>query len=466
MSFLSYQFVILFLILLIILKVAGNSIQKYNWILLVASYIFYALGSKIFVILLFLISVLTWWVGVRISDALDEKSKKKWLVLGVTVNILVLCVFKYFNFFADQFGKIFHMNNAIVHIIMPVGISFYIFQSLSYMFDAYNSKIEVQRSLSLILLYIGFFPQIVAGPIMKAHDFLPQLEQKHTISKRNLSWGIQRIMLGLFKKTVIADRLSVCVDAVYSAPAAYSGFSILMAVLSYSLQIYYDFSGYSDMAIGIARILGFDYGTNFNLPYLAKNPSDFWKRWHISLSTWFKEYVYIPLGGNRKGKAKTYINLFVTMCLSGIWHGASISFALWGALHGLNSVIHKAFKDIVKPSNDSRLLTRILSCVVNYIVVTLLWIPFRTENMGDTLLILKRILTCSEGISYIYVFTPIFVLLLIIIEIISVRTNHGNDIWKPLDLSKFYSKVIFIAFILIIAVFAYIGNNAFIYAHF
>ncbi len=257
-------------------------------------------------------------------------------------------------------------------------------------------------------MYYWRYTQIVSAPIIKAHDFLPQLKQKHIITWESLSSGGQRFLIGLFKKKVIADRLAVCVDAVYAAPAAYSSLSIAVAVIAYSLQIYYDFSGYSDMAIGIATVLGFDLGENFNLPYLAKKPSDFWKRWHISLPSWFRDYVYFPLGGSQKGKFKTYCNLFITMLLSGLWHGASWAFVAWGAFHALASVVHKLFSDIRKKHNvnktEDRIIASLGAVILNYICVAVLWIPFRTNDLGKAIGILKLLFSFKPRISYVYVF--------------------------------------------------------------
>lgn len=466
MSFLSLKFIGFIVVLIVMLSFVHN--KKYQHIiLLAASYIFYAFGDIRFLGLLITVSLLMWHTG-----KLIEKTKnRKYLVLGIVFDLIVLGIFKYLNFFVESFADILGIKYSSLNIILPVGISFYIFQSLSYIIDIYTGKIKGQSLLST-LLYIGFFPQIVSGPIVKAHDFFPQLEPIYEFKWERFSYGIQRFIMGLFKKLVVADRLGVCVDAVYSAPAAYSGLSLVMAVLSYSLQIYYDFSGYSDMAIGVAYIFGFDLGKNFNLPYLAKNPSEFWKRWHISLSTWFRDYVYIPLGGNREGKLKICRNIFITMLLSGLWHGAGWNFVLWGVLYAIFQIIHKLYIDIIrkyvreKRNVKRKHVTEIISICMNFILVSVLWIPFRNRSLSDVLIIIRKIICWESGIDYVYIFTLIFAVMMIIVEYIAVYRNNGNDIWMPLDFNKFIPKIIFSAFLLIIAVFAYFGNGAFIYAQF
>ena len=467
MSFISIKFA-LFLCVVIALMCIIKDNKKQKILLLIASYVFYSMGDVRFLLLLIAVSGLMYFLGLRI-DA-DRSNAKKYLALGVIADVVVLGIFKYFNFFAESFSNLLGIEYTALNIILPLGISFYIFQSISYVADVYNRKIEVEKQPLNVLLYIGFFPQIVSGPIVKAHDFLPQLKDSHVITWDNLSAGGQRFLIGLFKKKVIADRLAVCVDAVYAAPEAYSSLSIMMAVISYSLQIYNDFSGYSDMAIGIATMMGFDLGENFNLPYLAKNPSDFWRRWHISLSSWFRDYVYFPLGGSRKGKLKTYLNLFITMLLSGLWHGASWAFVAWGAFHALASVFHKIFCDIRKNKSskreDSNMIADLAAVVVNYICVALLWVPFRTNDLGKAVDIIRRMFSFKSGIHYVFDYTIIFVVLLLVIQVIAILRNKWNNPIKPLNLGKFWNKVIVLCLIVLTFVFAYIGDTAFIYAQF
>lgn len=466
MSFISLQFAG-FIVLLILLMYLIKDKKKQNILLLIASYIFYAFGDYRFLLILVAISSLMWFLGKKIST--NRNRAKIYLVIGVVVDLLVLGVFKYFNFFVGSFANLLGMNYTSLKIILPLGISFYMFQSISYLADIYKNKIEAETNILNVLLYVGFFPQITMGPIVKAHYFLPQLRERQRVSSTTISNGAQIFLLGLFKKVVIADRLGVCVDSVYSAPTEYSALSIAMAVVSYSIQIYCDFSGYSDMAIGVATALGFDLGINFNLPYIAKNVSDFWRRWHISLSSWFRDYVYIPLGGNRRGNFRTYYNLFITMLLSGLWHGASWLFVIWGLSYAVLSVVHKMYVGFMKKHFGDRKPLKVgvfLSVIVNYICVALLWIPFRSDSWGQVVNIFKGLFIGRSGIDYINVYSVVFIILITIVEIIAIVKNKWNNPIKPMNLTKLWPKVVIVCFVIVIIVFSYVGDTAFIYANF
>ena len=470
MNFMTIGFLVFLVILLIVMHFCKKLLPQ-NIILLVASYVFYALGDWRFLLMLAAISVLMWLFGRIIAGNRGTKRARLALIGGIALDLAVLGLFKYFNFFAESFGKLFGTSFTTLKLVLPIGLSFYIFQAISYLADVYLGRTKAERFPLRVMLYIGFFPQIVSGPIVKAKDFLPQLDRAHAITRENLSWGSQRFLLGLFKKAVIADRLGVAVDAVYAAPAAYDSLSLLLAVVAYTIQIYCDFSGYSDMAVGVAKMLGFDLGRNFNLPLLATNPSDFWKRWHISLSSWFRDYVYIPLGGNRKGKLRTYLNLFITMLLSGLWHGANWTFIVWGACHALISVIHKLFSDIRKKTGlqTHGALNRVLKVISAFAMLSctiLFFVPFRSADLTQAGLILTRLFTGCDGIRFVSVYVLIFIALFFIINIASALFSGGEDPWKPLDLSKWRGKFIFLLFLLITLCFAYIGNTAFIYAQF
>jgi alginate O-acetyltransferase complex protein AlgI len=332
-------------------------------------------------------------------------------------------------------------------------------------FDVKKGLIQAENNFIKFAVYISFFPQITAGPIVKAHDFLPQLDKVHRIKRDNVYAGLQLLVLGLTKKLVFADRIGVAVDAVYDAPLAYNNISIIWAIIGYAIQIYCDFSGYSDMAIGIARILDFDLGKNFDLPYLAKNPSEFWRRWHISLSSWFRDYIYIPLGGGREGKVKAYRNIFVTMLLSGIWHGANWTFFIWGALHGLGSVVNKMFKNIMGKSNKENNVVHMASVVVNTVFVALLWVIFRSDNMGQALEIFKGIVRW-KGITYVNVYVVIYFIIIVFEHILGAVKNGGHAIEPNINLNRFNGRVIFFTWIFLIIVFMYVGDSAFIYAQF
>jgi alginate O-acetyltransferase complex protein AlgI len=379
---------------------------------------------------------------------------------------MILGVCKYLNFFIESFCNAFGIAGShTLQIILPLGISFYLFQALSYVFDVKKGLIQVENNFIKFAVYISFFPQITAGPIVKAHDFLPQLDKVHRIKRDNVYAGLQLLVLGLTKKLVFADRIGVAVDAVYDAPLAYNNISIIWAIIGYAIQIYCDFSGYSDMAIGIARILDFDLGKNFDLPYLAKNPSEFWRRWHISLSSWFRDYIYIPLGGGREGKVKAYRNIFVTMLLSGIWHGDNWTFFIWGALHGLGSVVNKMFKNIMGKSNKENNVVHMASVVVNTVFVALLWVIFRSDNMGQALEIFKGIVRW-KGITYVNVYVVIYFIIIVFEHILGAVKNGGHAIEPNINLNRFNGRVIFFTWIFLIIVFMYVGDSAFIYAQF
>ena len=462
MNFLSLSFAVFFGAVLLLLK-AFRGKKAQQRILLGASYLFYALWDWRFLLLLIALSAAVWFLG----KAAYEKESKPALMAGLILCIGVLGIFKYLGFFVESFCSLFGLSRVTLRLILPVGLSFYIFQAISYLCDAYRKKIT-PASLPHVLLYIGFFPQIVSGPIVKAHDFLPQLEQSHPITEENVSAGLQQFCVGMFKKVVIADRLGVGVNAVFAAPAAYSGLSLAVAAFAYTIQLYCDFSGYSDMAVGAARCMGYDLGKNFNMPFLARNPSDFWRRWHISLSSWFRDYVYIPLGGSRKGDGRTCWNLFITMLLSGIWHGANWTFLVWGILHGAVSAAHKIFRDWQKKrgSASSGALGGIACTVGTFLLVALLFIPFRAESLGQAWLVLVRIFTMAEGIHYVSVFALLYGGLILGMHALAGIRNGGNTPWKPLNLEKFSSKLILCAFLLLCFLFAYIGDSAFLYAQF
>jgi len=338
--------------------------------------------------------------------------RKIWVVISLVVNLGMLAYFKYTGFITtaindiaglnipqqdwlavfsnNSFGTNFNVNS----ILLPVGISFFTFQTISYTIDVYRKKTYPVKNILDFGFYVSFFPQLVAGPIVRASEFIPQLYQKFNLSRREWSHALFLIVAGLIKKIIVSDFIGVnFVDNIFASPGAYSGLENLLAVYGYGLQIYCDFSGYTDIAIGIALILGFRLPVNFNSPYKAKNISDFWRRWHISLSRWLKDYLYISLGGNRKGKLRTNINLLVTMLLGGLWHGASWRFILWGGLHGAGLIIHKFWVRIRSTGSCGSKVGSILSIILTFNFVAFCWILFRAENIETVRIILERIFT-------------------------------------------------------------------------
>lgn len=467
MTFNSLPFFMFFICLLIALYFV-KGLRNQHILFLVANFIFYAYWDyRLFGLIIIEIAI------VYIFGRMIEAKRKKWCIVVPTIMILfILGYFKYCNFFISSFCSIFHIKNALsLKILLPLGISFYTFQALSYLFDVNQRKIEAEKSFLKIAVYISFFPQIISGPIVKAHDFLPQLEYFHIINKEQFSKGCQIFLIGLLKKIVIADRIGMSVDAVFATPMAYDGISILMSVIGYSVQIYCDFSGYSDMANGIAKIMGFELGQNFNVPYISKNPSDFWRRWHISLSTWFRDYLYIPLGGSRKGKLRTYINLVITMVVSGLWHGASWSFIIWGACHGVGSALHKLFRDCVKKYNlhieniQTKQFIDIVSIITNYCFVSLMWIVFRADNLEQVYAIVVGVFR-SSGINYISPFVIMYCLLVLLAHVWCLVRNGSVGKYIVLNVDKMGAKIYICILVLVIVALMYTGNSAFIYAQF
>jgi alginate O-acetyltransferase complex protein AlgI len=367
---------------------------------------------------------------------------------------------------------LFNLNGFLINIILPIGLSFYIFEIISYLSDIYYKKIVVCKNIFQLALFIAYFPKIMSGPIVRAGDFLPQISKFQFLKLSNISEGFQIFLFGAFKKVVIADRLGVCVNAIYNAPNTYNWISVLCAVLSYSIQIYCDFSGYTDMAIGISKMLGIDMCSNFNMPYISRNPSEFWKRWHISLSSWFKDYVYIPLGGSRKGEVRTYFNTFLTMFISGLWHGASWTFVFWGALHGVAQLFHRVFaklrskKRINSSLNKERKWDKVFSVLFTYLFICFTWIFFRADSFETAFIILRRIITFQTGVMYIYVYFIIFSVILIFAYFLGLYRNKGNGYYPILKLKSFKSKLVLCIMIWIIIAFSYVGDTAFIYQQF
>jgi alginate O-acetyltransferase complex protein AlgI len=380
MIFNSGAFLALFIVFIAIYAIIHKNRIAITLFVIGFSLLFYYKSSGWYLWILVFTTITDFSFALAITEAKKKIFKQIWLFLSVGVSLGILFYFKYTNFFLGNFYAIAGNNFQPLDIFLPIGISFYTFQSISYVLDVYWKKLEPTKNILDYAFYLTFFPQLVAGPIVKANLFLPQLKKPITIKKDEVYAGLWLIMIGLFKKAVIADYISQYNDLVFGDPSHYSGFENLMAVYGYTLQIYCDFSGYSDMAIGLGKIMGFDLGINFNFPYKAYNITDFWRRWHISLSSWLRDYLYIPLGGNRKGKVRMYINLFITMFLGGLWHGASWKFVFWGAWHGVALAIHKGTKKVLDkipnkwPSNSA-------SWFLTFHFVIFLWIFFRANNI-------------------------------------------------------------------------------------
>lgn len=479
MTFSSFAFLVFFaivysIILIFNVKPIRNKIPENiqlklkHSILLISSYVFYGWWDFRFCFLMALLTIIAWYCARQIDNG---SNIKLFMVLGVAAPLITLGFFKYFNFFLDSFTSVFGIENAgTLNIILPVGISFYTFQSMSYTIDVYRKKLKA-HSLMDVALYVSFFPQLVAGPIVKAQDFLPQLKSNHKLTLSDFAVGIQIFMIGMFKKLVIADNISVFVDDVFAKPLAFSSITVILAAISYSIQIYCDFSGYSDMAIGTAKCFGYNFKKNFNIPFLSKNVTELWKRWHISLSSWLQEYLYIGLGGNRKGKIRTYVNLLLTMVIGGFWHGANYTFILWGFMHGVALIAHKIFSKNRK-GKKSNVITTTLSVTVTFAYTALCFVVFRAENIRTAIEVIYKIFVPSSGITQIFSWAVIAIIILTISHIIAIihskklDENRWNGFYPILDLTKITSLIIFITFVGITFALAYTNANPFIYFQF
>ena len=358
---------------------------------------FYYKSSGIYFLLLILSAVVDYLLANAIFKAESKSKKRVILVLSLVLNLGMLAYFKYTNFFYSIICDITAQSFSPLSIFLPVGLSFFTFQSLSYTIDIYRGTLKPVKRFLDYAFFVSFFPQLVAGPIVRAADFIPQIFKPLKVTDEMIGRGVFLIASGVIKKVVIADFISTnFVDRIFDHPTLYTGLENLFGVYGYALQIYCDFSGYSDMAIGIALLMGFHFKINFDSPYQSKNISEFWRRWHISLSTWLKDYLYISLGGNRKGKIRTYINLLITMLLGGLWHGAGFRFVLWGAMHGIALAIHKLYLEVfpVKTENSNPLRKFIISTfsiLITFHFVCFCWIFFRADNMETATQMIRQI---------------------------------------------------------------------------
>jgi D-alanyl-lipoteichoic acid acyltransferase DltB (MBOAT superfamily) len=391
MLFHSWVFTLFFLVFYPVFLLSKNTRFKDPW-LLFCSYVFYGWWNPLY------LALIAWSTTVDYSMVgLMARSRRRglWLSLSVLNNLALLGFFKYGAFVADNLNHLFSsvgVSYSLPHpdVLLPVGISFYVFQSLSYTIDFYRGKVEKEKSFVRYATFVSLFPQLVAGPVERAGNLLPQLRKKVTLTWEDISDGLSLFLVGFFKKVALADYLALYVDRAYDVPEQFSGTALLFATFAFGWQIYFDFSGYTDMARGIGRMIGIRIMLNFNNPYLAKGLGDFWNRWHISLSTWFRDYVYIPLGGNRKGHWATYRNMALTMLISGLWHGAAWTFVIWGALHALGRF---ATREMEQTSFYRTKVPEFAKQMLVFAFVTFAWIFFRAASLDDAILIVTKIFT-------------------------------------------------------------------------
>jgi alginate O-acetyltransferase complex protein AlgI len=369
--------------------------------ILVASLLFYAWWDWRFLALLVGLAVVNHWAGAAVSRTVETRARKLLVGAAVAFDLGLLGLFKYYGFFVESLSHL-GLTAPSLNLVLPIGISFMTFEVISYVVDVYRGDAPADTLLDVLLL-VCFFPHLVSGPILKPREFLPQLRKDNRITAAGLDAGLQQFLAGLVKKTLIADRLALFVDPVFKQPSLYSSATLWLAALAYTLQIYYDFSGYTDMAIGAARCMGYEIPPNFAHPYLSKSITEFWRRWHISLSTWLREYIYFPLGGNRKGAARQYVNLSIVMLLGGLWHGASWHFVVWGGLHGAALAFHKFWADRVRPKRwtESGIYSAV-AWATTFLFVVLTWVVFRASSVTAALGILARLAAPSlaDGIAW------------------------------------------------------------------
>jgi len=418
MFFTQIEFLLFIALVLVGLAMARRN-GAYKGVLLLASILFYAYWDVRFLVLLLAFTIVNYICGVQIGQSQHRKS---WLWAAIVFDVALLGVFKYYNFFAANLTLLLsHWGVQIgtLQWILPLGISFFTFQSISYVTDVYQGKTSAVHSKLDFSLFILYFPKLMVGPIVRATDFLPQLETRPKRSFERTFSGVRQFLFGLFEKLIVADYLALYVDKVFADYAVYSGLTLFLALAAYTLQIYCDFCGYSDMAIGLSRVLGYELCENFNLPYLSGSVTEFWRRWHISLSTWLRDYIYIPLGGNRRGVVRSYWNSFLTMLIGGLWHGANWTFIFWGAWHGGALVVHRLWKKYV---SETVRLPYIVAVLITMATVMTGWLFFRAASFSQAFGILRRMATGAPGVKY---FEPVSVFLMSSAVILHVVAHYN-----------------------------------------
>jgi alginate O-acetyltransferase complex protein AlgI len=399
MLFCSQAFLYFFVALLLIYWLTPWRTPRI-WLLLAASFYFYAAWNAWLALLIGVTTVMDYLIALGMDGSVAPRRRKGLLIVSLVVNLGVLGYFKYANFFLVSLDEALIAAGSphwfrTLSVLLPIGISFYTFEAINYTVDVYRRKVPAERNLGHFLLFILFFPHLVAGPIVRARDFLPQIKRRKRFSGPRLHLGAQFFLLGLIKKLAIADRMALYVDPVFADPSDYGSATVWLAAVAYAVQIYCDFSGYTDMAIGTAHMLGYKLSRNFDIPYISLNVSEFWRRWHISLSSWLRDYLFIPLGGSRGGTWPTYRNLMLTMTLGGLWHGASWTFVVWGVLHGLLLIVHKTFQSFcaVRPRLD-RLLRSTAGTLprlaLTFLSVCIAWVFFRATTLSTASAFLLR----------------------------------------------------------------------------
>ena len=480
MLFNSFTFVIFFLIVYLLyrnLKLTGQNI-----LLLVASYIFYMSWDWRFISLIIISTVVDYFCGISIHKHKNKTRKKLFLTASVTTNLGILGFFKYFNFFTDNFAALTSVlfgwspDELTLNIVLPVGISFYTFQTMSYTIDIYRKNLEPEKNFLRFALFVSFFPQLVAGPIELAKNLLPQIQNTRNITSELLSKGAWMILWGFFLKIFLADNMGIISDRVFSNTEVITGGVALLGIYAFAFQIFGDFAGYSSIAIGVAALMGFKLRTNFLFPYLVTNPQDFWRHWHISLSSWLRDYLYISLGGNRLGEAMLYRNLFLTMLLGGIWHGAAWTFIIWGLYQGIILIIHRLFSGYIAEQmsnlgftwgNSGKRMVQIVKIIFMFQVTCLGWLIFRAQSVDQILVFLQSIFFNFSAydpiISYYILQIMFFAVPLLLIQLFEIKFKSGNSLKGFPTYSRY---AIYLGLFYLIIIFGQFGSREFIYFQF
>jgi alginate O-acetyltransferase complex protein AlgI len=470
MIFNSKDFLLFIIVFFLMFGIVPN--KKKNLFILGASYFFYGYWKWQFLSLILLSTLIDYVCGLYIYKYINLPKKKIFLCISIFSNLGILVFFKYFNFFLNNINttfELFGISTSLTHlnIILPMGISFYTFQSLSYSIDVYRGSVRPTKNFTVFALYVSYFPQLVAGPIERASKLLPQLLKERQYSIENLNSGLSLIILGLFKKCVIADNLALIANTIFNSPETFSGSITWIGMYAFAFQIYGDFSGYTDIARGISRMLGIDLMLNFKNPYFAQNPSDFWRRWHISLSQWLRDYLYIGLGGNKGSKLKTYRNLMLTMTLGGLWHGASWNFIFWGVYHGGLLILHRKLEKFItqfyKKLKVKEKHQVIINRVIFFHLICFSWVLFRANSIIDVFIIMSNLFHFYIGYFSYTIDFFFYVTLIVAVDYLEFKNNSNN----LLESVRASLKIpISVAFILIIVFIGAFNNNEFIYFQF
>lgn len=468
MLFTSIEFFVFLPLVFALYWLLNRNTRLQNLLVVVASYLFYGWWDWRFLLLIAFTSLCSYFSGLLIGSG---RWKKTAMWCNIVVNLAILGLFKYYDFFASEFAQMFGMqpDSVTLHLVLPVGISFYTFQALSYSIDVYRGKLEPTRDVVAFFAYVSFFPQLVAGPIERATNLLPQFQQQRQFDYLMAVDGVRQMLWGFFKKVVVADNCAVYVDEIWNNVSGESSLNLIMAAGLFSIQIYCDFSGYSDIAIGCAKLFGIRLMRNFNVPYFSRDIAEFWRRWHISLTTWFRDYVYIPLGGSRVSKWKVVRNTFVIFLVSGFWHGANWTFLLWGAFHALLFLPlillgkNRKYTDNVAQERLLPNVKELCQMLLTFVLAAFGWILFRSQSIGEAVSFIGGIFTGGFGEANFPMRTFCFVALLLVVEWGQRKREHGLDMTGVRSgVARYACYLVTLVLIFVFGVF----NETFIYFQF